>query len=125
MLQKSHGFAALFAGAGLLHFIRPAPFDSLVPPQLPGTRRFYTYASGAAELATAGLLAVPRTRRWGGLATSALMLAVWPGNLYMAWQWRRKPWYLQAVSLGRVPLQVPLIRGGWTIYREGQRPGVG
>lgn len=101
----------------MLHFVRPEPFDSLIPPQLPGTARFYTYASGAAELATAGLLIAPRTRKFGGLATALLSLGVWPGNFYMAWTWRNKPWPWQLISLGRLPLQIPLIRGGWKVYR--------
>lgn len=107
----------IFGVAGTLHFLRPAPFDSLVPPQLPGSRRSYTYVSGVAELATAALLANPSTRRQGGLATAALSLGVWPGNIYMAWLWRRRPWYWQLVSLGRLPLQIPLITSGLRIHR--------
>lgn len=111
--------AGLFGSAGLLHFLRPEPFDSLVPGELPGSRRFYTYASGVAELATAALLSRTSTRRMGGLATVALSLGVWPGNFYMAWLWRKKPWIWQLVSLGRLPLQIPLISSGWEIYRRG------
>lgn len=109
--------ASLFGTAGVLHFVKPEPFDTLVPPQLPGTRRFYTYASGVAEVATAALLANPSTRREGGLATVLLSLGVWPGNMYMAWLWRHKSWYWQLISLGRLPLQIPLITSGWSIYR--------
>lgn len=108
--------APALAGAGVLHFVKPDPFDSIVPPQLPGSQRFYTYASGVAELATAALLANKSTRATGGLAAAALLTAVWPANIYMAWQWRRKPWYLQLISIGRVPLQIPMIRGAWDIH---------
>ena len=55
----------LLGGAGALHFLKPEPFDGIVPPQLPGTQRTYTYVSGAAELATAALLAQPEdTAGW-------------------------------------------------------------
>src|SRR5699024_4393252 len=85
--RTSAFLATLLGAAGVLHFARPAPFDSIVPPALPGPARTYTYASGAAELATAALLAVPRTRRLGGIAAAALFVAVFPANLQMAYDW--------------------------------------
>lgn len=109
--------APAFTVAGVLHFVKPEPFDGIVPRQLPGSQRFYTYASGVAELATAALLATPRTRTFGGLSAAALLAAVWPANMYMAWLWRSKPWYLQIVSIARVPLQIPMIRAAWGIYK--------
>ena len=39
-IQKA--LAPVFATAGALHFIKPQPFDSIVPPQLPGSARSYT-----------------------------------------------------------------------------------
>ena len=53
----------------------------------------------------------------GGLA-QALFLGVWPGNAWMAWRWRRRPWPAQLVSLGRLPLQVPLIRAAGRVARS-------
>ena len=40
----------------------------------------------------------------------------------MVGQWGRKPWYLQLITIARVPLQVPMIRAAWGIYkgRKGQ-----
>ncbi|WP_291313818.1 DoxX family protein [Corynebacterium sp. UBA2622] len=114
-LQKS--LAPVFAGAGALHFLNPAPFDSIVPPRLPGSQRFYTYASGAAELATAALLAKKNTRKQGGLTAAALLTAVWPANIYMAWQWRDKPLPLLLGALARVPLQIPLIRAALALAK--------
>ncbi len=73
--------AALLFGAGTLHFVRPRPFDAIVPRALPGSARTYTYASGVvAELATAAALAVPRTRRLGGTLATALFVAVFPAT---------------------------------------------
>ena len=61
----------VFAGAlilmGLLHFISPKPFDSIVPRLFPAaTRRPLTYLSGVAEIVCGALMVVPRTRRLGG-----------------------------------------------------------
>lgn len=108
--RKTAGcLATLLGGAGILHLARPEPFDSIVPPALPGPARTYTYVSGVAELAVAGLLAVPRTRRRGGLAATALFLAVFPANLQMAYDWRRARPRKRAIALGRLPLQGLLI----------------
>ena len=93
--------AGLLATTGTLHFVKPQPFDALIPSALPGTARFWTYASGAAELGLAGLLAAPRTRRLGG------SLAVFPGNLKAVRVVRHPVW--KAVTIARLPLQVPLV----------------
>lgn len=117
----------MFGIAGVLHWVKPEPFDSIVPEQLPGKARAYTYASGVAELACAGLLAAPRfskgarakkLQRLGGIASAGLLAAVWPANINMAWQWRNKPWYWQVISIGRIPLQIPLIRDSLALARR-------
>ena len=61
--------------AGIVHFLRPETFDSIVPPRLDNPR-FWIYASGVAELGCATMLAVPATRRLGGTASAALMVGV-------------------------------------------------
>ena len=106
--------AALFTGValvgmGTLHLVKPEPFDQLIPAQLPGTARQWSIGSGIAELVTAGLLLTPATRRTGGMAAAALFVGVWPGNVKMAWDWRHASAAKRAVSLVRLPLQVPMI----------------
>ena len=98
------------AGMGVLHFAKPAPFDGLIPPELPGSRRAWTYGSGVAELAVAGLLAAPSTRLLGGAAALSLFIGVFPGNLQMVRAWRRRPvWPYQVIAWGRLPMQLPMI----------------
>lgn len=111
----------LFGGAGALHFLKPEPFDSIVPPQLPGQARTYTEVSGVAELAAASLIAVPKTRKLGGLFSAALLLGVWPANFYMAWQWRDKSWPLRLGAIARLPLQVPLIKAALGLRKASAR----
>ena len=55
--------AGFLGTTGVLHFAKPEHYDAIVPRALPGSARFYTYASGAAELGIAGLLTVTTTRR--------------------------------------------------------------
>ncbi|MFD7994903.1 DoxX family protein [Streptomyces mexicanus] len=101
--------AGLLAAAGVAHFAAPRPFDAVVPRALPGGPRAWTFASGAAELALAAGLAAPRTRRAAALAAAAFFVSVFPANVKMAVDWRRRPAAQRAVAYGRLPLQVPLV----------------
>ncbi len=112
--------AALF-GMGTLHFVAPKPFDSIVPPALPGRARTYTYASGVAEIGVAAALAAPRTRRLGGRLAVLLFLAVFPANIQFAADSVRNPKAAKAikwVSVLRLPFQVPMITQALRISRE-------
>ncbi|MGP5671562.1 DoxX family protein [Brachybacterium alimentarium] len=118
--RKTTAFlAVLLGGAGILHLAKPAPFDAMVPHALPGEPRTYTYtyASAVAELGVAGLLAVPCTRRAGGLAATALFVAVYPANLQMAYDWRHAEPRKRAIALARLPLQGVLIAQGLQVAR--------
>ena len=97
--------AALLGGAGALHFTSPQAYDGLIPSFLPAPRT-WIYASGVAELACAAAVAVPRTRRVGGYATAALLVAVFPGNLWMVVEPGSVPRW---AAVARLPLQVPLV----------------
>ena len=77
-----------------------------------GDPRALVALSGAAEIAGALGLLIPQTRRAAGLGLIALLLAVWPANIFMALEAERfrrvaPAWLLWA----RVPLQLALI--GW------------
>lgn len=100
-----YALAVLLASAGTLHFARPEFFDDLVPPLL-GDARAWVYGSGVAELACAAAVGLPATRRRGALASAALFVAVFPGNLYMVLEPGSVPRW---VALARLPLQVPLV----------------
>ncbi|HEY7053371.1 MAG TPA: hypothetical protein VH496_14740 [Mycobacterium sp.] len=109
---------AMLLGMGTLHFVVPKPFDGIIPAELPGTARFYTYASGVAELGTGTLLLVPRTRRLGGLAAAALFIGVFPGNLNMVRLWWGKPWPMRLMAIARLPLQIPMITQALKVWRS-------
>ena len=110
--------AALLLGSGVLHFVIPKPYDTIVPAELPGSQRFYTYASGVAELASGALLLSPRTRKFGALSAVALFLAVFPANVNMVRLWRDKPLFMRLGAIARLPLQIPIITGALKIYRN-------
>ena len=116
---SARAMAVALAGMGIAHFAAPRPFDSIVPPTLPFglTPRRATYLSGVAELTTAALLAVPRTRRLGGASATVLFAAVFPANVYMAQQWSAKPLPLRLGAYARLPLQLPMIATAVRIAR--------
>lgn len=110
--------AGMLLGVGAVHFAWPKPFDTIIPAELPGSPRFYTYASGVAEVAIGASLLVPRTRRPAGLAAAGLFVAVFPGNLNSVRLFWAKPW-LRAASIGRLPLQIPMVAAALRVWRHG------
>lgn len=103
--------AGVLGVAGALHLLKPEPYDQLIPRRL-GAPRPWVYGSGVAEIACAAALVLPRTRRLGALASAALFVGVLPGNVTMATKALRSPrasTATKALSVARLPLQVPLV----------------
>lgn len=115
-------WAGVFGAAGVLHFAKPETFDALVPEELPGGQRFWTYASGVGELALAGAIAGsmvrPEWSRGAGLSSTAFLAGVWPGNIKMAWDWRNRAPRPKAIAFARVPMQLPMMWSTWKIAAE-------
>jgi uncharacterized membrane protein len=103
--------AAILATSGVLHFVRPETFESIVPRVLPAPR-LLVYASGAVELLCAAGLA--RRRDWARTASAALLVAVFPANVQMALDAGSGRHHgmadNRALAWGRLPLQVLLVR---------------
>ncbi len=108
--------------AGFMHFANPTFFNDIVPPWLPPSEAFWTYVSGIAEIIVGVLIVRRSTRRLGALAAIWLFIAVYPANLYMAWDWRDRPFNEQLVSYGRLPFQFLFIWLAWRVAtRDRQR----
>jgi uncharacterized membrane protein len=101
------GLVALLSIAGLAHLVAPQMFDDIVPKFL-GNRRAWTYASGAAELTGAVLLARTSTSKWGGYWAAALFVLVFPANVYAAVK-PVPPFDNPWLGYGRLPIQIPLV----------------
>ncbi|PSP84583.1 DoxX family protein [Halobacteriales archaeon QS_6_64_34] len=69
--------------AGLLHFVVPGLYVQIIPPFLPAPLAL-VYLSGVAEVAVGLGLLWPRTRQQAAWATIALLVAIFPANVYMA-----------------------------------------
>lgn len=74
--------AVFFIVAGVYHFILPEIYLPLIPPYLPWPQAL-NYVSGAAEIAGGIGICLPRWRRAAGWGLIALLLAVFPANIYM------------------------------------------
>ena len=101
-------FGPFFIFAGVMHFVKPRWYESIMPPRLPAHREL-VYASGVAEIAGGALTLHPKTRRAGSLFSVATLVAVFPANVYMAVEHekfaKRVPGG-RAGLLGRLPVQL-------------------
>jgi uncharacterized membrane protein len=98
--------AGFFSLAGAMHFVRPRPYEAIVPPPFP--KRESVTISGVAEIAGAVAVLHPTTRQAGRWWLIGLLLAVFPANVWMAVSPHKVPgahkiprWALWA----RLPLQ--------------------
>ncbi|MEU9300923.1 hypothetical protein [Streptomyces sp. NPDC048269] len=110
--------AGLLAAAAVAHAAAPRQFDAIVPRSLPGSPRQWTYASGVAELALAAGIAHPRTRKAAALAAAAFFVGVFPANVKMAVDARRRSPAVRAAAFARLPLQVPLVLWAGKVSRD-------
>jgi len=116
--RSARGLALFLATAGVSHFVIPKFYDDIVPRALPGRARFWTQLSGAAELAVAATVAYRPTRRAGGALAAGLLVAVFPGNIQMALDWRDRPPRERAMAYGRLPLQAPMVLWALRVRRN-------
>ena len=105
---------AFWISAGLMHFVFPRTYQSIMPTYLTDWKGELVAASGAAEIA-GGLAVLPeRTRRAGRWWLLATLVAIFPANVHMA---------LQADDFSRIP--APLLWArlpfqgvfGWLVWR--------
>ena len=112
--------AVFYIVAGSLHFIKPAPYLRIMPPYIPWHAALVRISGAFEILGGLGLL-MPATRRAAAWGLVALLIAVFPANLYMAMH----PVETGATSImpvlrwGRLPLQALLI--WWLMWCRGPR----
>jgi len=68
--------------AGIMHFVNPAFFLKIMPPYLP-LHKELVLVSGVFEVLLGVLLLVPRTSRMAAWGIVALLIAVFPANVYL------------------------------------------
>ncbi len=120
-------FAALFIAAGIGHFVAPAFYVRIMPPYLPFHRPL-VLLSGAIELILGVLLLIPRSSRFAAWGLIALLIAVFPANIYL-FQHQEIVRVSPIVHLLRLPMQGVLILWAfaytrrWPLLSDARGPG--
>lgn len=116
-----HAAGPVFVGAGLLHFVKPDIYESIVPDYLPAHREL-VYASGVAEaIGGLGLLSGSETvRRRAAWWLVATLVAVFPANVHMALNPDRYPQVPggKLALYARLPFQLVFIRWALAAVRR-------
>jgi uncharacterized membrane protein len=119
------GLVAVLAGAGITHFTTPGFYEPIVPRRL-GSPRPWVLGSGVVELAAAGMVALPRTRKLGALLAAATFVGVFPANVKAALDGGmahlEPPMSSPAVAWLRLPLQAPLVMWALRVARTAALP---
>ena len=77
------GLAAFFIYVGVDHFVDPEFYLSIMPPAFP-LHLEAVYISGFFEVLGGVGVLIPRLRKIAGWGLVALLVAVYPANIYMA-----------------------------------------
>ncbi|MDV6169919.1 DoxX family protein [Flavobacterium sp. DG1-102-2] len=100
--------AAIYIFAGVNHFRMPRLYIKMIPPSLPSPKTLNTL-SGLAEIAFGILLCIPATSVYGAWGIIALLIAVFPANIYMYTNENAALGLPKWVRLIRLPLQLLFI----------------
>jgi uncharacterized membrane protein len=111
-LVSLHVMAGFYTLAGIAHFANPKFFLRIMPPYIPWHKPI-VYLSGLAEIGLGILLLLPEYSSWAAWGIIALLIAVFPANLYhftSGGAGMRIPKWALAL---RLPLQAVLIAWAW------------
>lgn len=108
--------AVLYVAAGINHFWHLDMYTGIMPPYLPWPVTL-VYISGVMEILL-GLLLLPRsTRRMAAIGIIFLLIAVFPANVQMAFNYAHEHNRNLWIALVRLPLQAVLIWLAWLYAR--------
>jgi uncharacterized membrane protein len=113
-------FGVLFVLAGANHFRSPDVYLKIMPPYLPFHRPL-VLLSGFFEIALGALLLVPQVSWLAAWGLIALLIAVFPANIYLYEHQEILP-APPLVHLLRLPLQAVLIGWAWVYTKRERSP---
>jgi uncharacterized membrane protein len=94
--------------AGINHFVNPSFYTKMMPPVLPA-HLFLVYLSGVFQIALGILLLVPAYTRFAAWGLIALLIAVFPANVFMAQHTELFSEFSPSALYLRLPLQAVII----------------
>ena len=101
-----------YASAGITHFVYPRAYKKIMPPWVPAPLQV-VYLSGILEVLFAAMLLPLSTRHISAWLIIFLLVAVFPANIQMAINFRRKHHPYLWLAIARLPLQPLLIWWAW------------
>jgi uncharacterized membrane protein len=108
-----------YIGAGILHFTKTELYLKIVPPYIPWHPAM-VFISGVCEMAGGIGLLIPPLRRAAAWGLVALLIAVFPANVYMATDPAAGTQSIPAaVAWGRLPFQLVFI--WWVLWATHER----
>ncbi len=108
--------AIAFVLAGINHFLNPAFYLRMMPPVLPAPL-FLIYLSGFFQIALGILLLIPKFTLPAAWGMCALLIAVYPANIYMAMNAELFSEFSPAMIRLRLPLQFIIIAWAYWFTR--------
>ena len=102
----------LYVALGINHFVHPRFYLKIMPPWLPYHMALVNI-SGICEIAFALLLLPHATRHAAAWLIILLLVAIFPANIQMFINWRRKHYPRLWIAIVRLPLQLVLIWWAW------------
>ena len=106
-------------GAGAMHFVNPGFFLRIVPPYLP-LHYELVLVSGVFEVLLGVLLLIPQTSRLAAWGIIALLIAVFPANVYLYQHQDILP-ASPIVHLLRLPMQAVFILWAYWNTRSAEK----
>ncbi len=106
ILKWLFGIAFILAGAN--HFINPPFYLKMMPPVLPA-HLFLIYLSGIIEIVLGVLLLIPKFTKFAAWSLIALLIAVFPANIYMVMNPQLFNEFSMISLYVRLPIQFVLI----------------
>lgn len=100
--------ALLYILAGINHFRKPGMYIKIIPPVFKNPK-LINILSGAAEIILGILLTLPFTKSFAAWGIIALLIAVFPANLYMFQNKKAGFGLPRWILFVRLPLQFVLI----------------
>lgn len=108
LLWHLYLMALLYILAGLNHFRKPRVYIKIIPPYFPNPK-LLNLVSGALEILFGILLCIPETSSYAAVAIMALLVAVFPANLFMYRNEKARLGIPKWLLLLRLLLQIVLI----------------
>ncbi|MBC7692570.1 MAG: DoxX family membrane protein [Methylotenera sp.] len=100
--------AIVYIAAGIMHFRKPEVYMKIMPPWIP-EHHLMVVLSGIAEVTLGAGLLVSPVSRYAAMGLMALLVAVFPANIYMAQQGGRAFGLAEWMVWVRLPIQGVLI----------------